>query len=125
MTGAAEGSWEGDPHPGRRRTTRWVSSLVGAALALGALSGCTLLGDDDATTGPGTSAAPAPPGVVDELKRVLRRRAVAVREGDEQVFRSGLARRGGDFGAAQAAYFRAMHCLRPWSDQRRIRRQQR
>jgi hypothetical protein len=84
--------------------------VLAAALALGALGGCTLLGDDEAT-GPGTSAAPAPPGVVEELTRVLRRRAVAVREGDEQVFRSGLARRGGGFGAAQADYYRAMQDL--------------
>lgn len=85
-------------------------ALLGAALALGSLSGCTLLGDDE-TTGPGTSAAPAPPGVVEELTRALRRRAVAVREGDEQRFRSGLARRGGEFATAQGAYYRAMQDL--------------
>lgn len=114
MTAAAERSWEGDPHLGRsrrhRRTSRWTSSLAGAALALGALSGCTLLGGEDDGT-PGTSAAPAPPGVVEELKRVLRRRAVAVREGDEQVFRAGLARRGGELATAQTDYFRAMQDL--------------
>lgn len=107
---APERSWEGDPRLGRRRTTRWTTSLLGAALALGALSGCTLLGDDE-DAGPGTSAVPAPPGVVEELKRVLRRRAVAVREGDEQVFRSGLAVRGGELGTAQSDYFRAMQEL--------------
>ncbi len=114
MTGAAERSWEGDPHLGRgrshHRTVRWGSALIGAALAMGALSGCSLLADDE-TSSPGTSAAPAPPGVVEELKRVLRRRAVAVREGDEQVFRSGLARRGGELVAAQADYFRALQDL--------------
>ena len=114
MTGAAERFWEGDPHLGHgrshRRSVRWGSALVGAALALGVLSGCSLLSDDE-TSSPGTSAAPAPPGVVEELKRVLRRRAVAVREGDEQVFRSGLARRGGELVAAQADYFRALQDL--------------
>ena len=84
---------------------------MGLALALGGLSGCALLGDDDAGSGPVTSAAPAPPGVVEEVKRVLRRRAVAVREGREEVFRSGLVRRTGDFGLAQAAYYEALQDL--------------
>ena len=81
-------------------------------LLLGVLTGCSLLGgDEEVDATPTTSAAPPPPGTVDELKRVLRRRAVAVREGKEQEFRAGLARRGGEFGAAQADYYRVMQEL--------------
>lgn len=88
--------------------------LLGLLLALltGCLSACSLLdGDDRAGASPTTSAAPPPPGVVDELKRVLRRRAVAVREGEEARFRSGLVRRDDDFAAAQADYFGTMQQL--------------
>lgn len=91
---------------------RHLRSALALALLVGVLSGCSLLEDrEDAEAPPTTSAAPPPAGVVDELQRVLRRRAVAVREGEEQVFRSGLARRGGRFAAAQADYFRAMQQL--------------
>ena len=88
-----------------------MRAALAATLLLGALSGCALLDDEEVGATPQTSAAPAPPGVVEELKRVLRRRAVAVREGREQEFTGGLARRAGAFASAQADYFRTMQEL--------------
>ena len=90
----------------------WAVALLLLGLVAGSLTSCSLLdGDDRAGASPTTSAAPPPPGVVDELKRVLRRRAVAVREGKEAEFRAGLARRDAAFAAAQADYFGTMQQL--------------
>lgn len=81
------------------------------ALGLGGLSGCTLLGDDGDGAAAPTSAAPAPPGVVEDLTRVLRRRAVAVREDRARQFRSGLVSTDRAFRRAQAAYFSSVQQL--------------
>ena len=89
MNGAAERSWEGDPIRGRARAL--APLLVVLSLVLGGLSGCVLLRDDPPGASAPTSAAPPPPGVIEDLKRVLRRRAVAVREDRARQFRAGLA----------------------------------
>ena len=85
--------------------------LLSVVLALGALSGCTLFDDDTEGSPLPTSAAPPPPGVVEDLTRVLRRRAVAVREDRARQFRSGLVAGDRAFRRAQAAYFTSVRQL--------------
>lgn len=85
--------------------------LLAVVLALGALSGCTLFEDDTEGSPLPTSAAPPPPGVVEDLTRVLRRRAVAVREDRARQFRAGLVAGDRAFRRAQAAYFTSVRQL--------------
>ena len=109
MNGAAERSWEGDPIRGRARAL--APLLVVLSLVLGGLSGCVLLRDDPPGASAPTSAAPPPPGVIEDLKRVLRRRAVAVREDRARQFRAGLAAGDPAFRRAQSAYFTSVRQL--------------
>lgn len=98
LNGGAERTGEGD-----RRTPVLVAVLLGVVVAL--LPGCALLDRDAGAGAPAAPQASAEAEVVQELRRVLRRRAAAVREGLAERFVSGLAGRGTSFAAEQRTYF--------------------
>lgn len=93
-----------------RPSSRFLATYVAAASI--ALSGCSLLPDDEPTepeasgsATPGVQVTDAPPDTLTGLNRLLDRRAEAVLEGDQERFLDGLAPGDQVLRDQQATYF--------------------